>query len=258
MMQLKRAIEDIVRSIPTEESQKNKYRLELYAHLHELYDEERPRHSDESAAFCAALNRLGQPESLRAEFLKSLSRLSRCMGRLDYALSWQPDESFLRHVLRVGGSCMALYFVAVYVFLIPLCALVTDRPADMQIAGAVFGITIGLNVPALLLMISALQAQSRRVVGLDLSIAGKCLSMARVSVLSILAIWGTMLGSLYILLALSVNFLGEAHAAVALLEHERTGSAPLWCSVWTVVAVLLSAVFSLSSRMNIRDWPYAE
>lgn len=257
-MQLKKAIEDIVRSIPAEESQKNKYRLELYAHLHELYEEERPHHSHESAAFGAALNRLGQPESLRAEFLKSLSPLSRWMGRLDYALSWQRGESFLRHVVRVGGTSMALYFVAAYVFVIPLCALVTDKPADMRIAGAVFGITIGLNVPALLLMISVLQAQSRRVVGLDLSIPGKCLRMAGVSVLSILAIWGTMLGSLYILLALSVNFLGEAHAAVAMLEHERTGSAPLWCSVWTVVAVLLSMVFTLSSSINIRDWPYAE
>ena len=36
MMQLKRAVENIVGSIPAEEVHKNKYRQELYAHVHEL------------------------------------------------------------------------------------------------------------------------------------------------------------------------------------------------------------------------------
>lgn len=259
MMQLKRAVENIVGSIPAEEVHKNKYRQELYAHVHELYKEERPNHTDEAAALNAALKRLGELESLRAEFLKSLSPLSRWMGRLDFAFTWQPGESIWRHVFRVGGTCAAFYFVAVYGLLIPLVIAFKGERLDMTIGAGLFGIVIGLSLPTFLIAVSVLQVQTRKIMGTASSIPKKCLRMAGVSTLSSLAIWVVTMGSLHILLATSVNFLGEAHAAVALLEHVRTAFVPRWCSVFMVFAMLLPPL-SLDRRFNgyIPDWPYAE
>lgn len=260
MIQLKKAIENIVGPIPAEEVHKNKYRLELYAHLHQLYEEERPHHRDETAAFRAALNRLGNPESLRAEFLKSLSSLNRWYGRLGHALTCQPGESLWRHAVRIGSICFVLYMTAVYGLLFPLVIALKDESSDMTLGAAIFGIVVGLNLLTFMIAISVLQVRTRKIVGSASTVPNKYLRMAGASALSALPIWLVALGSLYIGLTISVNVLGEAHASVAMLEHLRTSFMPRWCSVLTVFVVLLPPLYSLDHRFNgyIPDWPYAE
>ena len=103
IIQLKQAIEEIVAPLPADPRLKDRYREELLGHLIALVEDEHTQGRDNAATLEVALNRLGDPESLRTNFTESLSRLDRAYGKACHAFEKQPDESSLRFASRGCG-----------------------------------------------------------------------------------------------------------------------------------------------------------
>jgi len=100
---------------------KLKMREDLYGHLLGLYEEERQKNSNENKAIQAAVQRLGNPDELRAHLQKSVHWFER--------LNWYMNLEFLPFFRRAGlhrreetdwrraarmGSIHAVIFLAVY------------------------------------------------------------------------------------------------------------------------------------------------
>lgn len=115
---LKIAVETIVAPIPADTRLKDQYREELLGHLKDLFETARRGKRDEPEALEEAMERLGEPETLRAQFVESLSQLDRFSGRIAIRLQRRQYESCLAYALRGSaffafciGSFMAILIV---------------------------------------------------------------------------------------------------------------------------------------------------
>lgn len=121
---LKIAIEEIVAPLLADPRLKDRYREELLRHLTELVKDERTRGRDNVKALEAALERLGDPEMLRTNFIDSLSRLDRAYGKAGKFFEKRPDECDLRYAIRCCGSFALGLSVLTTAFFLPATLII--------------------------------------------------------------------------------------------------------------------------------------
>ena len=260
MDELKTHIEDIVAPIPAAEIHKNKYRQELFAHLSELYAEELSRTEDAGEAAKAALARLGDPESLRTEFMKDVSPFTLLQVRIERFFAKPPGRSPWRHAARNGAIVFGLYSLAVYGLLMPLVAMGGNQPADMQIAAAAFGVVMGLVLAVFLMAVDLLQAHTRTLLHAEYTRLRTCVLMVSQSSVAAIAIWGVAFGALWGEGLLLGQVFGPDHPSTVMLAAVRGPFAFRFVAFLAAMAFVIPPAMALERRQNghIPDWPYAE
>lgn len=135
------AVEKIVRPIDAPLVRKTRMREELYCHLEAIYHEELAKLDDKQAAFQAAINRLGDPETIRAELRKSIPRWNQILCKYFHYILRQPGEGRVRYALRFGlGYAL---FLAV-LLLVPAVMKSLLSGNDQQYPGASFFVLLSL------------------------------------------------------------------------------------------------------------------
>ncbi len=95
-------VERAVRPVVAENSTKIKMREELFAHVHDGFQQESKRLNDRQAAVAQTVERMGDPAALTAELQASVSRLEQFSARYDAWFGRRAGETRLRHALRLS------------------------------------------------------------------------------------------------------------------------------------------------------------
>lgn len=254
MIQLKQAIEEIVAPLPADPRLKDRYREELLGHLIELVEDERTHGRDSIEALDAALERLGNPETLRTDFTESLSRLDRVYGRVCHAFEKRPDESSLGFALRGFGYFVLGTSLLAATFFLPAILGIAwfqgPRPEVAPILSA-FGLFLVLYLS--LSMFFPLLLASRWDKALKKKEWGIYALFSFLVVLMSILSGAVGIGIAYVLLVWS---LGSHHPEVYVFVFEN--GFVVFVTTVGIIAALTIGVFYVQPRIYspLLDWPY--
>ena len=112
-------VEEIMRPVQALVPHKMRMREELYSHLHSIYLEEQEKHPDEATALAQSIERLGDPESLRADLQATISKSEQLLCRYNALFARDQTKSRLRFALKIGACSWMLqassYTLAVFI-----------------------------------------------------------------------------------------------------------------------------------------------
>jgi hypothetical protein len=124
LIQLQIVVERAVRPVRAGARRKDRMREELLAHLTGIYDQERARLGDETAAREEAVRRFGKPAALARGLQESLTGKDRLTYFVERWIGWRARESAARHTYRLAVT--VLVFLAAVT--LPMVAVwVTER-----------------------------------------------------------------------------------------------------------------------------------
>jgi hypothetical protein len=106
LTQLQIVVERAVRPVRAGARRKDRMREELLAHLTGIYDQERARHGDETAAREEAVRRFGQPAALTRGLQESLTGEDRLTYFVERWIGWRARESAARHAYRLAVTVL--------------------------------------------------------------------------------------------------------------------------------------------------------
>lgn len=95
-------VEQAVRPVRAADSVRMRMREELYAHLLDIYTEERSRHESDEIAVARSIARFGRPEELTRQLQGSLTRHERYEAWLGDRINQRPGESATRAAARLA------------------------------------------------------------------------------------------------------------------------------------------------------------
>lgn len=256
---LKLAVERIVGPIPADETPKNTYRRELYAHARELYALETSRADNDDEAIAAAIRRLGDPEKLRTEFMLSLPRHARWQGRFEHAMSPRPGETMPRFTLRIARWTGTL-MVSLVGGVLSWSLLFKDRWSDMLGAAAIVGLIVVVLITAFGVLMGLLEANSKRIIRSGRTLPARSVFMLGESLLAISVLWAVAVGTIALLETALAATVGEYHAATAMVESMKFGFALLFTLAMTVALLIVPPAMAFEHRQSghLSDWPYGE
>ena len=263
MDQLKVEIERIVEPVRAEMRLKNKFRLELWAHLSELYEEESTSAPDTEAAAHRALERLGDPDELRARLRDSMTLLNKIVGHVGYWTSPRADKPLRHEVIRLG---LSFYAVAVALIL-PL--VVADwlslwgtllSPDGFDPEKGLFLVTLfSTSVGTVTASIMALSVLMERSVARAPKMTGRSVWIKAFR-------WSYCSAAAMVLAGFASRLAGHTIMALALgpdnfwtLHFDASGLEVLL--IWTVLAAVLfptGIVFENYFSKRLPGWPYAD
>ena len=147
LTQLQIVVERAVRPVRAGARRKDRMREELLAHLTGIYDQERARLGDETAAREEAARRFGDPAALTRGLQESLTGGDRLAHFVERWIGWRARESAARHTYRLAVTVLALLGA----FTLALVALwLTERLVKQR--GVAELPRLLLNMAALLLL----------------------------------------------------------------------------------------------------------
>lgn len=117
---LKVHVERIVRPIVAVESEKLKMRQELLAHVLDAFEYERSTGRSVEQAMQRAVERLGDPEVMRAELQSTVKWTSRIGYLNDQVLRRKPGVSLVRHASRVALLTFCAFVPLLLAIVVPL------------------------------------------------------------------------------------------------------------------------------------------
>lgn len=126
-LRLKEAVERIVRPIRADEGIKNRLREELWSHAQGIYDEERKRCENDAEAYLAAIERLGDPATIRRDFVRSLALHRRVFGWAISHLGLSPGKSIHRKAFDGARLGFELGFAVTLVLVVWAFAFPAER-----------------------------------------------------------------------------------------------------------------------------------
>lgn len=261
---LKVEIERIVEPIKAAVRLKNKFRMELWSHLSELYEEECVSEPDcEAAAARRSLERLGNPNELRARLRDSMTLLNKVIGYGNYWTSPRPDKSFLHEVFRLS---LSFYLVAV-ALIIPFVVadwlslwgtLLSPKGFDPEkglFLVTLFSTSVGIATASLIALSTIMER----------SMAGAAKLTGR-SVLIKAFRWSYCSAAVMVLTGLASRLMGHIIMALMLgpenrwtLSFDASGLEVLL--IWTVLAAVLfpmGIIYENYFSKRLPDWPYAD
>lgn len=142
MIHVERAVRPVRAALVT----KMRMREELYALLHDIYEQEQAAHADDAQSVAAAIERFGSAARLTDELQQSVPRHEVCEAAIDRAIMRRENEGIVRHAARLAGvTCLYLAVLGPVAFGIRI--MLVERPVDatsfilasLLMALAVFG-----------------------------------------------------------------------------------------------------------------------
>ncbi len=252
--ELKIAIEGIVAPLPADPRLKDRYREELLGHLIELVENERTQGRDNVEALDAALERLGDPETLRTNFTESLSRLDRVYGRVCQAFEKRPDESSLGFALRgFGYFVLGTSLLAATFFLPAIVGIAWFQGPRPEVAPFLSAFGLFLVLYLSLSMFFPLLVTSRWDKALKKKEWGVYALFSFLAVLMSILSGAVGIGIAYVLLVWS---LGSHHPEVYVFVFEN--AFVVFVTTVGFIAALTIGVFYVQPRIYspLPDWPY--
>lgn len=259
MDELKRHVEAIVAPIPAEEVLKNKYRQELYAHALQRYRSERDDGADREPALRAAIDRLGEPKTLRAEFLAALGPLDRVFGYIEYWTDLRRGETIGRYVLRAAGIVVGLVVVPIFFLLVTGLGLARSTPGDVVSATYALGLLVAWSVFVLVTILGCVKRYAERIQERPESRFGRQLLLIRGAILAAAACWFANAAGWYLIHSALLAAFDGSHAANALMAQLRADFGILYWGILTVLTLAMpwALAWDMRRRGDIPDWPYA-